>query len=371
MSDENTGSIFSEDILLLGAGFTKNFGGLLANEMWAEIFNHKEIQAQSRIKKLMLNDFDYECVYYSVLEGFKDKEGLLGKIGESIAFEKEEKDTIEKATTAAYMYIDEILREHVINHPRPIELNYFNDLIYQIGGQSIRYEKFYRDEIFYHSHTDTKKKSFIFTLNQDLLFERLFPKNCCANLSIPGIDNNPEWFTTCFNKPLEELDYCKLPNEDQLSNKDILLEGSYFLIKLHGSCNWISYDGSEVMVIGRGKKGKIHKEPLLKLYFEIFENVLSQGRRRLFIIGYGFGDKHVNKIISKAIIKHELKVYILSPESPNTFKEKLCNGSEKSEDTINIWNGISGYFQCVEEILINSDFKNQAKKKRFYDVFFD
>lgn len=204
-----------------------------------------------------------------------------------------------------------------------------------------------------------------------MLFERLFPRNCCANLSIPGIDNNSEWFTTYFNKPLEESDYCKLPNEDELSNKDILLEGNYFLIKLHGSCNWISYDGSEIMVIGRGKKGKIQKEPLLKLYFEIFENVLSQGRRRLFIIGYGFGDKHVNEIISKAIIKHELKVYIHSPESPKTFKEKLCEGSEKSEDTTNIWKGISGYFQCVEEVLINSDFKNQAKKKHFYNVFFD
>jgi hypothetical protein len=31
----------SENILLTGAGFTKNFGGLLASEMWAEIFNHE------------------------------------------------------------------------------------------------------------------------------------------------------------------------------------------------------------------------------------------------------------------------------------------------------------------------------------------
>jgi len=36
----------TEHMLLLGAGFTKNFVGLLAKEMWTEIFNHKEIQAQ-------------------------------------------------------------------------------------------------------------------------------------------------------------------------------------------------------------------------------------------------------------------------------------------------------------------------------------
>lgn len=68
--------------------------------------------------------------------------------------------------------------------------------------------------------------------------------------------------------------------------------------------------------------------------------------------------------------KHELKIYILSPESPKTFKEKLCEGPEKSEETLNIWKGISGYSQCIEEILITNDFKNQAKKEHFYNIFF-
>jgi hypothetical protein len=48
----------------------------------------------------------------------------------------------------------------------------------------------------------------------------------------------------------------------------------------------------------------------------------------------------------------------------------LCEGPEKSKETINIWRGISGYFQCVEDVLINKDFINQAKKEHFYDVFF-
>ena len=45
--------------------------------MWDEIFNHEKIQAQLRIKKLMMNNFDYEEVYYSVLEEHRDKEGTL------------------------------------------------------------------------------------------------------------------------------------------------------------------------------------------------------------------------------------------------------------------------------------------------------
>lgn len=126
----------SENVLLLGAGFTKNFGGLLANEMWAEIFNHEKIQGQPRLRTLMLNDFDYESVFYSVLEGFRDEEGLIGNQNEPIVFKEEEIDAMREAITSAYMYIDEILREHVKN-PLPIELDFFNELICRIGSQHI------------------------------------------------------------------------------------------------------------------------------------------------------------------------------------------------------------------------------------------
>ena len=91
MNHQSTESKFTEHVLLLGAGFTKNFGGLLAEEMWARIFRHEEIQAQLRIKKLMLNNFDYEEVYYLVLEGLTDNEGLFSPI----KFTDEEKNTIQ------------------------------------------------------------------------------------------------------------------------------------------------------------------------------------------------------------------------------------------------------------------------------------
>ncbi len=42
---------------------SKFFGAPLAIEMWATIFNHKIIQAQPRIKELMMDDFDYESIY--------------------------------------------------------------------------------------------------------------------------------------------------------------------------------------------------------------------------------------------------------------------------------------------------------------------
>ncbi|BBL64765.1 hypothetical protein MSMAT_2749 [Methanosarcina mazei TMA] len=357
----------TKHVLLLGAGFTKNFGGLLADKMWYEIFNHEEIQSQPKIKKLMMNNFDYEEIYYSVLKESRDEEGKLLPS----EFTDEEKAAIKVATKSAYIHIDENLRRHIIDHPRPTHLHNVNNLIFNIRSQRQDY-KFVKDGKTYRFSPDPKNKSFIFTLNQDLFFERLYPNNANAELSIPGINNDPDWFTTNFNKPLEPSDYRILPTEDELKLiKDSLLElGGYFLIKLHGSCNWISSNGSDMdmMVIGKSKTEQIQNEPLLKHYFEIFEEVLSQDQCRLLIIGYGFGDKHINSIISKAVTDHELKIYILSTLSQKELKKKLT-GSESSQDTVIIWEGISGMSTKVKEILVDTDY-NLFENEHFYDTFF-
>lgn len=343
MKDNNMNIKSSENILLTGAGFTKNFGGLLASEMWAEIFNHEKIQSQMKIKELMSDDFDYESIYYSIMEG---------------SYTGDEKEAMDDAVKSAYEYIDSILRQLIISHPNPLELYVVNDLISKFSETGS-----------YNVYPETNIKSFIFTLNQDLFFERLYHNHHDAKISIPGIKTNSNWFTSHFNEPLNREDYCPLPNEEELSrNTDVLSNGNFFLIKLHGSYNWISFDGTQKMVIGRGKTDQIQKEPLLKYYFEIFENVLSQNKRRLLIIGYGFSDKHINRIISKAIRDYGLKIYIMSPISPEEFKKKLC---EKPGFGINIWQGISGYFQySLKEIIFSKNSsKNTAIKQHFDDIF--
>lgn len=364
MNIQKTEPIFTENILLLGAGFTKNFGGLLANEMWAHIFNHEKVQAQPRIKELMLNDFDYESIYYSVLE--------------DPSFSENEKEAIKKATKLAYDNIDKIIIEYAERHSQIRGFYSIDNFIRCFPPHDQEIKDPNNGKIFYRLPGENNK-SFIFTLNQDLFFERFYSNLGYPKLSIPGIKNSSEWFTypTTFNNSLTPSDYCRLPNKDELTNKDILLDGNYFLIKLHGSYNWKSFDGSDIMVIGRGKKEQIQKEPLLKRYFEIFKKVLSQGQRRLLIIGYGFGDDHINRIISDAVKNYLLRIYILSPESPEKLKEKLYEKSkklkeqsyDKFEDPINIWQGISGYFQCID-ILLGDDIEHQTLKKYFNDVFF-
>jgi len=360
MKDNNMNIQSSKHVLLTGAGFTKNYGAPLASEMWAKIFNHKKIQAQPRIKELMKNCFDYELIYYYIMED---------SCTDDEKYKDDEKEAINEVVKSAYEYIDTILRGIIKDHQRPNELYNINELISKFSETG----SYCHTDINYvttHVYPKTNVKSFIFTLNQDLFFERLYDNHYDAKLSIPGIEINSEWFKTTFNRPLKLSDYYQLPNEEQLNfiKPDILSDENFFLIKLHGSYNWTSFDGTQKMVIGRGKIDQIQKEPLLKCYFEIFKKVLSQNQTRLLIIGYGFGDYHINRIISESVRENGLKIYIISPDSPEDFKKKLF----KINFGKDIWKGMSGYFSSsLNEICPQEWDKNQAIKQDFCDVFFE
>ena len=76
------------------------------------------------------------------------------------------------------------------------------------------------------------------------------------------------------------------------------------------------------MVMGTDKESMIRKEPLLRWYYSLFNDALNKPDARLLTIGYGFGDKHINECI-KSAIDRGLKLYVISPELPEDFKERL------------------------------------------------
>ena len=346
--DNNLNFQSSKHILLTGAGFTKNFGAPLAIEMWATIFNHKKIQTQPRIKELMMDNFDYESIYTSIIEG---------------SYTEDEKKAIRDAVKFAYDNIDSILRKYAHGLPVSVKLTNITEFITFFNKNRIK--SFIGSNNIEHFFQEKGNKSFIFTLNQDLFFERLYSN---THLSIPGIEKNSEWFNSYFGKEL--ADYCQLPNEGALNRikSDMLQNGNFFLIKLHGSCNWKSSDGTENIVIGKGKKEQIQKEPLLRYYSEVFKKALSHGQRRLLIIGYGFGDEHINRILAEAVRDYKLKIYIISTDPPGDFKTKLFREKKHGKD---IWQGISGYFQySLREIFPKDQTETQARRNLF-DFFFE
>jgi hypothetical protein len=80
------------------------------------------------------------------------------------------------------------------------------------------------------------------------------------------------------------------------------------------------------MVIGRNKEGAIQKEPLLRRYFDLFQRIIKEGDKCLLVIGYGFGDSHVNDVLCDAVKNHGLKLVLVTTTSPYQFRENLRNG---------------------------------------------
>ena len=300
---------FKRNILFSGAGFTKNFGGLLAKEMWSKIYNNSEIQAHPRLKDLLLNDFDYESIYHKIIYG---------------DYTDVEKASINKAIYHAYRVLDDICSEWTFRNdaPNPVNIYGVNKFIERFSGV--------KNEI-----------GFFFTLNQDLFIERHFNTLNAAFIH-PGVHKIPGVHKTTIGLPIERNDFINLPTLDELKNNSVnqLSKNAIHYIKLHGSFGWISSKGINSYVIGKYKEKQVADEPLLSWYFDLLTNALSKPDRKLFLIGYGFRDRHINEVIANSVKSYGLKLYIISPSNQSGFITDL----RSIEYGKIILQGLAGYF---------------------------
>jgi len=289
-------------IILTGAGFTNNFGGLLADEMWAMILNHLDAKECNRGKYLMLIN-DYESVYQYIIN---NKESSTSEI-----------TAFSNALEGAYAFQEKRIQNSIIN------TNKLPNLSRLICAAS----------------------SMFFTLNQDLFVENhmyhWLPDN--RSFKMPEMDRDP-------------LNMHSAPNKDKLLNRDLIKEIeanplSLYYMKLHGSMNWKDSNGKHILIIGGKEKiDNINNEPILRLYIECFKHFLKTNEKRLLIIGYGFRDSHINKIIADGI-ENSLKVYVINKQS----FEELRYFTPDKQHSEKIWKGLCGYYKVdsLNEFEIN------------------
>lgn len=268
----------------------------------------------------MLNEDDFETVAHTIKHDDQ--------------YKPEERAAMNSALLSAYGDLDRVLIDWMYRSENPLAFNLygFQELLTRFFGEERR----------------DGKIGFIFTLNQDLCLERKYfsfsaPGIVGRRPKVLGLSHGRQWFSSHFDSPVSSDDYCKLPTEEDLNEKICkdLKNQPFIYVKLHGSQNWLSSDGSEQLVIGRDKLAQIKDEPILTASFEIFRRALFQPERRLLIIGYGFGDDHINNEIASAVRRSHLKVFILSPSGPDKLKETLY----RKEKWKGIWKkGLSGYF---------------------------
>lgn len=319
--------------LLTGAGFTKNFGGFLGDELWARVFNHSRVQALTALRAKLLADPDVESAYHNVMAG---KDNL-------------EKQAIVDAVFAAHRQMDDTLREFTFmpGSPYPVNIYRVQKLIAAFSGA--------RDN-----------PGHIFTLNQDLFLERHYYNG--PRPVLPGIRQATEWFSTHFHSPLDAASAVQIVESDDLEKVKAEYRKHHELayVKLHGSCNWGRVAEPTHMVIGRDKLSQIGRNYLLSWYLELFVLCLAAPGSRLLVVGYGFADPHINQVLAESILKHDLTVYILDPTPSREFIQRIR--SQPAGETI--LHGIGGFYPVALKDLFPANQEETSEWRAIQTDFF-
>jgi hypothetical protein len=246
-------------ILLLGAGFSRNWGGWLASEVFEYLLGCPEIAP--------LRDL----VFRNKRKGFEAALAELQK-------DRHAEDLLRRFYAALRRMFADMDRAF---HGTRFEFS--NDIDSSVAGFLTRFDA-------------------IFTLNQDLLLERHYLNDNVSLLS------NGRWDGWCLPgmRLLTRPENALVPDTLGIWAPEA---GAAFnvarrcqpLFKLHGSSNWRAGADQDIIVLGGQKAELIDKHPILHFNFNQFDEHLRKRDTRLMVIGYGFADDHVNAAIMAAV----------------------------------------------------------------------
>ena len=293
---------FSKRVLLTGAGWSRNWGAQVASEIWSSLLGHPRIHANAAVRALLLNDPAFEIALAQT---------------HASPFKQSDREDIEQAISDTFVAMDrEIARP---DHDPWINIYKVQELLFRFFGR----------------RNDGNSAGYLFTLNQDLFFERhLYNEHVVGapGGALPGLIPQPgqRWFGT--NLGAYDATFTMQPVANPAAEGR--LQNQMNVIKLHGSFNWRSADGAHVMVVGTNKTKTIASMPLLNWYADILKAAIGAGDVRLMIVGYGFADEHVNAAIADAVELHGLSVFIWNTASD---LKSLALGSPHGA---RIWKGL-------------------------------
>jgi SIR2-like domain len=318
-------------VLLTGAGFSKPFGGYLAAEVWAAILRQPPIRRSPALRERLLKEMNFEAVYEDVMT----------------AAPPEEQTALTEAVWHSYLQMHAEMSASKYSAAGAATYGVCQKFLARFATQ--------------------QPMGLVFTLNQDLLVETY------------NTGDVPVWLPGAPAYQSEDgRETVTLPKADAV--KQLAGEfwngrrGSLAYVKLHGSFNWRSADETRAraMVIGTNKGRLLDSEPLLHWYLQLFEEALKRAEA-LLIIGYSFRDPHINRVIAQAAKMNGLRLYIISPQTPEDFRAHLvraCGGPIPfPTDGDAIWESLYGYYcNSVEKFYIPNE---QALPPRGRALFSD
>jgi hypothetical protein len=304
-------TFFPDDIIfLLGAGASAPAGIMISDQMIQELKNIVETEKK-----------EYKELFYYIYSSIIYSDQIQGNMTTKINIER---------------------FFHTINE---IERKEKNELFPFIGSWNVKFQELiedrydelskFKDFIQYnlkewlsikHS-TDTKYNQGFFSFQQQLTHPlRIFTLNYDT-----CIEENMGSFSIelGFDPDTHRWDYRRFDSENDP-------EANIFLYKLHGSINWMDdengitkkYDSIQRSpAIIFGTYNKINPgDPYLFLIHEFRKYCFKA--KLLVIIGYSFGDDHINSIINQALlVNSELKLVIVSRNASKN--ERFANHTSK------------------------------------------
>lgn len=272
--------------LLLGAGFSHNWGGWLASEAFEYLIGHSAIIASTELRTLLWKHHDKG--------GF---EGALDELQRHAARDPQTFTLQLRALESGVQQMFEVMNGAFKNR----------GLEFRTGGFS----------------NDQPVRNFlvrfkaIFTLNQDLLLEHCYRGTADGLVDIRNVKTMRDWQFPGMqleSTPTSDTEVVYplatgtwIPSDDRTVATD--LQPIY---KLHGSSNWRGASNDSLMILGGGKAQAIERFPVLRWYSEVFTAALTAPDARLMIIGYSFRDPHINSVLQGAMSKG-LQVFVIDP----------------------------------------------------------
>jgi hypothetical protein len=134
--------------------------------------------------------------------------------------------------------------------------------------------------------------------------------------------------------------------------------------KLHGSHNWLaSKTSGQLLIMGGNKETDIGESPLLAWYSMKFREAACRSDARLMIIGYSFGDPHINRILFDAA-KSGAKFFIVDPAGIGAYHKTQTGHDDRFQSEFS--RHVIGASRRSLRTTVESDTVEAAK----LDVFF-
>jgi hypothetical protein len=269
-------------VILLGAGFSHNWGGWLAKEVFEHLIGSPEIRKHERLVKLLWQHNSEGGFEDAIAEVQRDFRANPARYGAEL-----------QACQAAVGQMFADMNDGYAAEP---------------GWEFQQHQAFM-------VRTFLVRFAAIFSLNQDLLLEQKYLND---NVRLGSAGKWDDWQLPGMRLNVQSLEPLReratgLWTPDASMKADSRCQPLY---KVHGSVNWRDASNQALMIIGGDKAQLIQTHPILSEYAKVFEALLTRPDSRLMVIGYGFRDHHINRVIARAVYEHGLQFFVICPEGP-------------------------------------------------------